>query len=103
MKLLLQCLLAAAWYWREASFQKKDKPSLEALGEDCAGAERHVVGSESNLFSDSIATINGPLKSSLVKQRRGPGMCLEDAEHGGLLDIGDATGVHHTLRELCHC
>ncbi|MCJ1422362.1 hypothetical protein MMC29_000242 [Sticta canariensis] len=41
---------------------------------------------------EPTAAINGRLKSLLVEQRRGLRVYLEDTEHGGVLDIGDATG-----------
>jgi len=54
-----------------------------------------------HIISEPTAAINGRLESLLVEQRRGLGVYLEDTEHGGVLDIGDATGVRYTLRELC--
>jgi len=53
-----------------------------------------------HIISEPTAAINGHLKSLLVEQRRGLGVYLEDTEHGGVLDIGDATGVRYTLQKL---
>jgi hypothetical protein len=53
-----------------------------------------------HIISEATAAINGRLKSLLVEQRRGLGVYLEDNEHGGVLDIGDATGVCDISRDL---
>jgi len=53
-----------------------------------------------HIISEPTAAINGRLKSLSVEQRRRLGVYLNDTEHGGVLDIGDATGVRYTFREL---
>lgn len=53
-----------------------------------------------HIISEATAAINGRLKSLLIDQRRALKVYLEDSEHGGVLDIGDATGVRHILQKL---
>ena len=53
-----------------------------------------------HIISEPTAAINGRLKSLRVEQRRGLGVYLEDTEHAGVLDVGDATGVRDIFREL---
>ncbi|KAF2761261.1 hypothetical protein EJ05DRAFT_497810 [Pseudovirgaria hyperparasitica] len=61
----------------------------QTIIENVSGWEGKV---DVHIISEPTAAINGRLKSLLVEQRRGLGVYLEDAEHGGMLDIGDATG-----------
>ncbi|KAE9986994.1 hypothetical protein EG328_004126 [Venturia inaequalis] len=61
----------------------------QTIIENVSGWEGKV---DVHIISEPTAAINGRLKSLLVEQRRGLGVYLEDAEHGGVLDIGDATG-----------
>lgn len=72
----------------------------QTIIENVSGWEGKV---DVHIISEPTAAINGRLKSLLVEQRRGLGVYLEDAEHGGVLDIGDATGVRHILQKFYYC
>ena len=69
----------------------------QTIIENVSGWEGKV---DVHIISEPTAAINGRLKSLLVEQRRGLGVYLKDTDHGGVLDIGDATGVRYTLRKL---
>jgi hypothetical protein len=69
----------------------------QTIIENVSGWEGKV---DVHIVSEPTAAINGRLKSLLVEQRRGLGVYLEDTEHGGVLDIGDATGVRRILQKL---
>lgn len=64
----------------------------QTIIENVSGWEGRV---DVHIVSEPTAALNGRLKPLLVEQRRGLGVYLEDTEHGGVLDIGDATGVRY--------
>jgi hypothetical protein len=78
--------------WPENAFYQ-----YQTIIENVSGWEGKV---DVHIISEPTAAINGRLKPLLVEQRRGLGVYLEDTEHGGVLDIGDATEVRHTLQKL---
>jgi len=53
-----------------------------------------------NIPSETSAAVTGRLKSLPVQQRKDLGVYLEDREHAGVLDLGDATAVSHLTRVL---
>jgi hypothetical protein len=46
-----------------------------------------------DINSEPTMALNGRLKSLTVEQRKAHKVYLEDSEYGGILDVGDATGV----------
>ena len=69
----------------------------QTIIENVSGWEGKV---DVHIISEPTAAINGRLKSLSVEQRKALGVYLNDTEYGGVLDIGDATGVRCTFREL---
>jgi hypothetical protein len=69
----------------------------QTIIENVSGWEGKV---DVHIISEPTAAINGRLKSLSVEQRKGLGVYLNDTEYGGVLDIGDATGVRSKFREL---
>ena len=80
-----------------AEWPEKASHQYQTMIENVPGWEGKV---DVHIISEPTAAINGRLKSLRVEQRRGLGVYLEDTEHAGVLDVGDATGVRYIFREL---